>query len=97
MKYLRNFHAHVNLIHYADPHDYTREDFKYIIKIFNDLQGARKFIVTTEKDAVRILNNPYFAHELRCYIYYVLIKVSVNVTEKDFITHLESAIHAPEE
>ena len=97
VKYLRNFHAQVKVIHYDDHHDYTREDFKYIIKIFNDLQGARKFIVTTEKDAVRILNNPYFPHEMRSYIYYVPIKVSVNVTEKDFITHLESAIHAPEE
>lgn len=94
VKYLRSFNAQVKVIHYDDHHEYTREDFKYIIKIFNELQGTRKFIVTTEKDAVRILNNPYFPLDMRSYIYFVPIRVSVNVSELDFIQALEAKINA---
>ena len=97
MKYLRSFNAQVKVIHYDDHHDYTREDFKYIIKIFNELQGAQKFIVTTEKDAVRILNNPYFPIEMRSYIYFIPIRVTVNVNEDEFIHVLEAKINAPTE
>ena len=97
VKYLRSFNAQVKVIHYDDHHDYTREDFKYIIKIFNELQGAQKFIVTTEKDAVRILNNPYFPIEMRSYIYFIPIRVTVNVNEDEFIHVLEAKINAPTE
>ncbi len=97
VKYLRSFNAQVKVIHYDDHHDYTRDDFKYIIKIFNELQGSKKFIVTTEKDAVRILNNPYFPLEMRSYIYFIPIRVTVNVGEHDFIHELEEKINAPVE
>ncbi len=95
VKYLRSFDANVKVIHYPDHHDYTREDFKYIIRIFNELKGRHKFMVTTEKDAVRILNNPYFPHEMRDYIYYVPIRVGfLNYEEHDFVQELVKLIEA---
>ena len=46
-----------------------------IEKEFKLLPGNEKFIVTTEKDAVRLFNNPYFPHALKSKIFYVPIKV----------------------
>ena len=40
------------------------------------MKGVRKYIVTTEKDAVRLMNNPYFPHSLRKFIYYLPIQVT---------------------
>ena len=94
VKYLRTFNAQVKVIHYDDHHEYTREDFKYIIRVFNELQARRKFIITTEKDAVRILNNPYFPPEMRAYIYFVPINVMFNVGEKVFIDDLNAKIQS---
>ena len=91
--YLKQFRPKVKVIHYDDHHDYTREDFKYIFKVFNSIEGENKFIVTTEKDAVRILNNPYFPLDMRDYIYYVPIKVGfLNLDDTDFITTLTQKI-----
>ena len=94
--YLRQFQCKVKVIHYDDHHDYTRDDFRYIFKIFNELEGRRKFIITTEKDAVRILNNPYFPLEMREYIFYIPIKVGFlnNNDEHDFIPTLVKRINA---
>jgi tetraacyldisaccharide 4'-kinase len=46
-----------------------------LLEKFNELEGDRKYIITTEKDAVRLTNNPYFPHELKNRIYYQPIKV----------------------
>lgn len=97
IKYLRSFEANVKVLHYDDHHDYTRDDFKFILRIFNELKGRRKFIITTEKDAVRILNNPYFPLELRDYIYYVPIRVGfLNYEDREFIPELIKKIEEPE-
>lgn len=93
MLYLRQFQASVKMIHYDDHHFYTREDFKYIFKIFNELKGRNKYIITTEKDAVRILNNPYFPPTMRDFIYFIPIKVGfLNYEDRDFITELNKKI-----
>lgn len=64
-----------------------------ITNLFDQLQGKRKFIVTTEKDAVRILNNPYFPHRLKQSIFYVPIKVEfIDRGEPDFTSGLEKTI-----
>ena len=65
----------MKLIHYGDHHKYSRDDFKYIFRVLDELGGQRKFIITTEKDAVRIINNPYFPPTMRDRIYYIPIKV----------------------
>ena len=62
--------------------------------MFEELEGKRKFIVTTEKDAVRILNNPYFPPTMRKCIYYVPIRVGfLNYEDREFIPELEKKIN----
>lgn len=96
VKYLRSYKTHIKVIHYSDHHKYTRDDFKYIFKVFAELEGRHKFIVTTEKDAVRILNNPYFPPTMRQCIYYVPIKVGFLQDDStlDFISEVKRQIDA---
>ena len=63
-------------------------DLTAIEREFSLLEGDDKFIVTTEKDAVRLLNNPYFPHALKSRIFYVPIKV-------EFIDEDESGKFTP--
>lgn len=98
MRYLRQFGPRVKMIHYADHHNYTRNDFRYIAHYFSQLEGKRKFIITTEKDAVRLLNNPYFPLELRRYFYYVPIQVGFLIEENhDFTSELIKLIERTEQ
>lgn len=76
VRYLRQFTTNFKLMPYDDHHEFTRRDFNDIFKVFkDDLKGKRKFIITTEKDAVRIMNNPYFPPTQRSYIFYIPMRV----------------------
>jgi tetraacyldisaccharide 4'-kinase len=75
VRYLRQFSTNLKVMHYDDHHFFTRIDFSDIFKVYNGLEGKRKFIITTEKDAVRIMNNPYYPPMMRNFIYYIPMRV----------------------
>ncbi len=47
----------VTHLKFSDHHDYTIKDIEKIHKLFDNFASAEKIIVTTEKDAVRLLNS----------------------------------------
>ena len=75
VKYLRQYQARVQVVHFTDHHDYSREDLAFIKKRFEAMKGKNKYIITTEKDAVRLINNAYFPYSLREHIFYLPIEV----------------------
>jgi tetraacyldisaccharide 4'-kinase len=89
VRYLRQFAARVKVMHFDDHHFFTRRDFSDIFKVYNQLEGKRKFIITTEKDAVRIMNNPYFPPTKRNCIYFIPMKVGfLEMEGSDFVDEL---------
>ena len=65
VRYLKGFKATIKVKVFPDHHNFNRKDLDAITKRFNELEGKQKIIVTTEKDAVRLINNPYFPHQLK--------------------------------
>ena len=76
VRYLRQFRANIKVMHFDDHHFFTRRDFADIFRVYKELEGKRKFIITTEKDAVRIMNNPYYPPTKRNCIYYIPMRVA---------------------
>ncbi|MBD5333482.1 MAG: tetraacyldisaccharide 4'-kinase [Bacteroides sp.] len=75
-RYLRRRKAKVKLMRFGDHHNFTASDMTDIENAYNALPAkSGKFIVTTEKDSVRLFNNPYFPHSLKSHIFYVPINV----------------------
>ena len=98
VRYLRQFAANVKVMHFDDHHFFTRRDFNDIFKVYKSLDGKRKFIITTEKDAVRIINNPYFPPMRRNCIYYIPMRVGFLETEgPDFVSELVTRIDEQKE
>ncbi len=83
IKHLKQFSAKIKVKLFPDHHNFSRRDLDTIVRRFNELEGNRKFIVTTEKDAVRLINNPYFPHELKSHIYYQPIEVRFDPLNPD--------------
>lgn len=83
VKFLKSFLPRVKVNIFADHHDYKRKDLNLILNRFNSIKASRKIIVTTEKDAVRLINNPYFPAELKPYIYYLPVYVEFFRDEKE--------------
>ena len=93
VRFLRRHKAKVKLKRFTDHHNFTSSDMEEIARLYDELQGKNKFIITTEKDTVRILNNPYFPHRLKKSIFYVPIKVEfIDRGEPDFTSGLEKTI-----
>lgn len=75
LKYLKQTGAQVFAKLFSDHHDFTRDDILSIEEKFNTLQGSNRIIMTTEKDAVRLRNNPDVPESLRRSMFYLPIEV----------------------
>ena len=94
ISYFKNYPFRVKINHYPDHHDFSKKDIKDLEVKFQQTSGQRKIIVTTEKDAVRLANNPYFPQELKPFTYYLPVKVRmINVLDdKNLIEEIRSDI-----
>lgn len=75
IKYVKSFAPRVKVNIFNDHHNFTRKDIELIKQRFESMNGREKYIITTEKDAVRLACNPYFPHELKPYVFYLPIEV----------------------
>ena len=92
VKYIKSFEPRVKVNLFPDHHNYTRRDIELIVDRFRSLKGHTRILVTTEKDAVRLINNPYFPRELKKYAFYLPINVEFDRGEADqFIETLRKA------
>ena len=80
--------------HVPDHNDFPRADIAVILERLKSMPGERKIIVTTEKDAVRLMFNPYFPKNLKPFTFYLPVTVKmINVLDdKDFIEELRAGI-----
>lgn len=94
VRYFRNYPFKVKIDHFPDHHDFTRSDIASIHERFKSLPGNRKIIVTTEKDAVRLMHNPYFPRSLKPFTFFVPVTVKIinGIDETDLIQELKNAI-----
>ena len=91
----RRCKARIKVMHFDDHHDFSTADLVKMERKYAHLKGARKVIVTTEKDAGRTLHNPFFPEALKPYTFHMPIEMQIrpeyNATP-GFIAKLKVAI-----
>lgn len=94
VKHFKNYPFRVRVLRFPDHHDFTRKDIMAISEYFEKLEGKRKIILTTEKDAVRLEYNPYFPESLKPLVFYLPIEVRLRhgLTGADFLEEISTAI-----
>lgn len=94
VRHFRNYPFKVKVNHFPDHHDFSRDDIKSIAEKFRNMPGERKIIVTTEKDAVRLMHNPYFPQDLKPFTFYqpVAVKMINGLDDKVFIDELKASL-----
>ncbi|MBD5258024.1 MAG: tetraacyldisaccharide 4'-kinase [Barnesiella sp.] len=93
VKMIKRSHAAVRIKVFPDHHNFSRKDIHEIARRFEELEGDSKFILTTEKDAVRLANNPYFPKQLKSKIFYQPIVVEFdNLRPENFDYELKKII-----
>lgn len=72
--YVTPFADTLHTLSFGDHHDFTKTDLNTIHKEFDRLPEP-KLIITTDKDASRLLNNPFVSKAIKSAIYTVGIQV----------------------
>lgn len=75
VKHLKHYSARVKVDIYPDHHRYTADDIRHFLERYRSLKGNRRIIITTEKDAVRLADNPDFPQELKAVTYYLPLEI----------------------
>ena len=77
----KRYHA-VDFLPFGDHHDYKEKDMKAVLDWYEKLDGEKKIIVTTEKDAARLTNSPYLCQFERTPLYDLPVTVRFHEEEK---------------
>lgn len=77
VRHFKSYACNKKVEHFPDHHDFSRSDINRIERKFRAMQGERKLIITTEKDAVRLVHNPYFPQELKPFVFYQPVNVQM--------------------
>tara|TARA_B100000809_G_C15131188_1_gene528496 strand:+ start:1224 stop:2288 length:1065 start_codon:yes stop_codon:yes gene_type:complete len=82
LNYLKQKHPKINHIQFSDHHNYDQSDVDRIISAFNKLEGNNKFIISTEKDIMR-LSLPEIVKKLQNIpIFYIPIEICFHGNDK---------------
>jgi tetraacyldisaccharide 4'-kinase len=81
-QYTPGLHAMI----YPDHHDFSRKDIFEITDTFNTIQNKNKWIITSEKDAMRLMHNLYINDEMKAFMYYIPIEVAFKQEQEELFT-----------
>jgi len=60
---------------FPDHHAFSERDINYILREYDNVLGRNKILVTTEKDAKRLIDSPYFSAFENLPLFYVPVEV----------------------
>lgn len=65
----------IHTLAFSDHHDFTEQDMQEIEQQFLQLPEGKRMIITTEKDAVRMVSHPQLPEAIKPYIYVLPIEI----------------------
>ncbi len=81
--YIKRRYNTISKIKFNDHHNFTEKDIDMIIEKYNSLIGKNKVIITTEKDAMRLVNSSYINKFDNIPIYTIPIKIKFHKEENN--------------
>jgi tetraacyldisaccharide 4'-kinase len=78
IRHLKNYTSELRTVIFPDHHHFNKSNIHKIAENFDQITNDKKIIITSEKDAVRLTNNPHFPEKLKALTYYLPIEVFIN-------------------
>jgi tetraacyldisaccharide 4'-kinase len=75
---LRYYCRELVTIDFPDHYEYGKRDVEKIMRLYDDQFTRNKMIITTEKDAMRLINSPYLRLLKDLPLYYLPIEVKLH-------------------
>jgi tetraacyldisaccharide 4'-kinase len=73
--YLKNYTEDLQTLIFPDHHNFSQKDVATIAAQFAAIKNEKKLIITSEKDAVRLMSSPFLPEALKSGLYYLPIRV----------------------
>ncbi len=84
-KHLRSISPRIQELIYPDHYAFKNKDLQKITASFENMENASKFVITTEKDAIRLRAIPEIKPGLREKMYYIPVRIRIlNDQEENF-------------
>ena len=80
---LKMYTDQIDSLSFDDHHHFSHRDIQQIKERFGKLKGEHKLIVTTEKDATRLIHHPVLSEELKPFIYALPIEIEILQNQQD--------------
>jgi tetraacyldisaccharide 4'-kinase len=85
LEYLHEKFSRMIHLPFSDHHRFTPGDMSRILNAWNSLETRRKFIITTEKDAIRLQEFTKISEPARSAFFYIPVGISfLNNARSDF-------------
>lgn len=81
-EYLRDMCVDLLVLDFPDHHTYRKKDLHLVIRTFNDAFTRKKIIITTEKDAMRLIKSEYINLFDNIPLFYIPIEVKFHGLDK---------------
>jgi len=83
--YLKKLTGEMISLPFGDHHRFSNSDFEKIMDAWESLKSSRKYLITTEKDAVRIREFTNIAEAIRKVFYYIPVGIKfLNDNQEEF-------------
>jgi tetraacyldisaccharide 4'-kinase len=92
IRYLTAYIPGLQTLLYPDHHAFSRKDIRNLSETFTQIKNTKKIIITSEKDAVRLPDNPHIPKTIKPFIYYLPLEVAFNFNEELFIQKIEKHV-----
>jgi tetraacyldisaccharide 4'-kinase len=84
VNYLKEYAAEVRHLKFSDHHEFSMKDLTDIERYYHSFSGGNKILVTTEKDLMRLRNQPVWDLAKSLNIYILPVEVSFGDKENEF-------------
>ena len=74
---LGHYTSHIEAVSFPDHHAFTAKDMQLVKQRFEQMEGNKKLIITTEKDATRLVGHPQLDEELKKSIYVLPVEIKI--------------------
>ncbi|MDR2682772.1 MAG: tetraacyldisaccharide 4'-kinase [Dysgonamonadaceae bacterium] len=93
IQYLSAYIPDLQTLIYPDHHTFSRKDLRKLSETFDKIENAKKIIITSEKDAVRLLDCPHVPETIKSVLFYLPVEVVFNQDKEElFIQTIENHV-----
>lgn len=75
INYLKGYTDDLHMLLYSDHHFFTDKDIQSVISAYKNIKNNKKIIITSEKDAMRLINNSKIPENIKKSFFYLPIEV----------------------